>query len=323
MGNKQQQTQKQNQPQSNKSTHPTINSSSKLLFKPQPKLQHYCHQNQNQIMYGSKQINNGQVANAAQAPRSSLTPMTIKMSRPQHAAWGFEVQRSCCGHRVPIQNVQPGSVAQSAGLIDGDTVTAVDGVPIQNLIGHVAATLQARFYVVINVLPRCARRQARRERRRTCCGRTIADASTGYVTMKLARCTTTSSWGFTLGWNVQIQGFIVTNVQCGYSASRRGIKKGDRIITLNGKPVNPHLATTGVNIVPQSSDKTLVVQVQRRTEWATLNNEYANEKSNLLVSNTNSDHVAPPLYSDELTEDMTEDMAKVIVNPNMNANVSA
>eukprot|EP00040_Diaphanoeca_grandis_P016308 m.84095 g.84095 ORF g.84095 m.84095 type:complete len:275 (+) comp25708_c0_seq1:399-1223(+) len=220
--------------------------------------------------------------------------LVIEMTRPANTVWGFEVTRSCCGGtKVNIANVKSGSIAQSAGLINGDSITAIDGVPIQHFIGQVALALHSKVAISLSITPRRSCRHHHRNRR---CGQSqVADAD-GHITHKLKRCRTKKAWGVTLAWNNQTQSLIVATVACGHPASRSGIQKGDRIISINGQPLQydtKAMAMGGRQLFPETTDKVIDVKIQRRSNWARASSQ---------------SKVTPPLYSDDATDYQSKQM---------------
>eukprot|EP00040_Diaphanoeca_grandis_P016311 m.84102 g.84102 ORF g.84102 m.84102 type:complete len:273 (+) comp25708_c0_seq3:243-1061(+) len=210
------------------------------------------------------------------------TSLLIEMKRPANAVWGFRVKRGCCG-KVNIAKVQTGSIAQSAGLIKGDSITAIDGIPIQHFIGQVALALHSKVAVALTIIPR---RLCCCQRRQSLCQ--VVDAD-GYITHKLKRCRTKKAWGVTLAWNHQTQSLIVATIACGHPASRSGIQKGDRIISINGQAIQydaKAMAMGGQQLSPETTDKTIEVKIQRRSNWARVSSQNVS---------------APPSYIDDAT----------------------
>ena len=80
--------------------------------------------------------------------------LTIVISRPTNTNWGITVrQMFFCETMVKVKRVQRGSPAEAAGLMRDDRIIAIDNVPMEYLLHHVAATLQEKTTVTLTILP--------------------------------------------------------------------------------------------------------------------------------------------------------------------------
>ena len=69
-------------------------------------------------------------------------PLTLELNRPTGTNWGITVrQMFFCETMVKVKRVQRGSPAEAAGLMRDDRIIAIDNVPMEYLLHHVAATL--------------------------------------------------------------------------------------------------------------------------------------------------------------------------------------
>lgn len=216
--------------------------------------------------------------------------ISVEINRPIGAEWGIKL-RNCCKSRASVKKVRPGSIAELAGLVRGDRILAVDGVPIRNLSAKVKPTIDSKTKAVLTVRPpyQCRHSKAK-----------IADAN-GQISLDLRRCKESCSWGFSVSWNDQVKGLIVTKVRCrGYCA---GVRKGDRIVNVNDKPVNVD-SISAAGQLQSMTGKTLRISVERRTQWAQPKTSASSVEKGSSESYGPGEKTAliPPLYSKDQKE---------------------
>eukprot|EP00040_Diaphanoeca_grandis_P032757 m.199261 g.199261 ORF g.199261 m.199261 type:complete len:312 (-) comp32727_c0_seq1:294-1229(-) len=187
--------------------------------------------------------------------------ITIQLTRPQEVAWGFTVRRMFfCETKVKVKRVHRGSPAEAAGLMADDRIIAVDGVAVEYLLADslVAETFKTKTAMTLTVLPSVLHRL-----------HGAAMDNNERSTLVLKRCKQIKSWGFTLRWCNEVQGFIVIRTRFGFPAHCANILVGDKIITINGQPLDDAAAVlSGQPLKLESPEIEMRVEVERRVHWA-------------------------------------------------------
>lgn len=184
--------------------------------------------------------------------------LSLTIVRSGFVSWGFEIQRGNTANSVQVSKIFPNTPAEAGGLVMGDDIIAIDGVPVAQLHGRVTAVLRGSQLnmVRLQIIPHPA--LTRKAQAHITAGDT--------VDVGMHRKKPSQDLGLKLVWNDHVKGFIVAVAKKGSIAAKAGIVPGDKIVDIGQQTfsVNDPQATYQA----LSGHLSIAVKVMRREFWA-------------------------------------------------------
>ncbi|XP_063812779.1 Na(+)/H(+) exchange regulatory cofactor NHE-RF3 [Pseudophryne corroboree] len=230
---------------------------------------------------------------------SNVTPRELTVTKQDGKGYGFflRVEKDEVGHLV--RSVENGSVADKAGLKDGDRVLKVNGVfvddkehpEVVNLIVSSGNT------VSLSILDEASYLNAKKNGSDLSGNKTAPPAEAAAAIPTLCYLVKDKgSFGFSLKTLKGTSG-VYLNTTPGGPAAKSGIQQGDRIIEVNGKNIEGNSYDQVVTQIKESGDSVMFLVVDKATD-----NSFQQKKTKITADQASVRLLPNPPRTVEMTK---------------------